>query len=105
MCGGSIISPKYVLGAAHCIVYTCTTVFSPSNFVIVAGDLSLTNPTNNTVTRNVSAVYPHPDYNVLTIRHDIAVYEVRYKYFSDRSSILHKAFRNDANRVLMRLRK
>lgn len=76
-CGGSIIDSNHILTAAHC----CYAFDNINSFIysvtIEAGNLVLYDTNEYTVTRSVSAVYPHENYDEDRIANDICVVRVR----------------------------
>jgi trypsin len=71
-CGGSIISPYYILTAAHCIATT-----SPRNERVSVGSLRFTGSvTPAPQYHEIAAVYRHPQYNSGTIDYDVAILEL-----------------------------
>jgi secreted trypsin-like serine protease len=70
-CGGSLISTRVVLTAAHCVFEDEDRV-SPSDIQIFSGQTYLSRRTSANV-YGVSRVVPHPRYNAATSANDIAV--------------------------------
>lgn len=65
ICGGSIVNNRTIVTAAHCV-----NDFQPDNLSIRAGS-SL--HSSGGITKNVSRVFIHPQYNAELIDYDIAV--------------------------------
>ncbi|XP_050559828.1 serine protease snake isoform X2 [Spodoptera frugiperda] len=71
LCGGSIISKKFVLTAAHCI---SSPSVGPVKYAAF-GILKRSDPPNYWQTHNIARVIPHPEYQSPHKYHDIALLE------------------------------
>ena len=80
ICGGTIISKKYILTAGHC--YNGT---NPKKYpvYIIVGELDkckvIEKPKFEEKLNTVEAVHIHPDYKRKPLRNDIAILEVKFK--------------------------
>ncbi|XP_030214459.1 transmembrane protease serine 2 isoform X2 [Gadus morhua] len=69
-CGGSIISPRWVITAAHCLVHS--NMFEPSNWEVVVGSLRLLDVSQGQRYRVGRVIY-HPLYNSSSRDYDLGL--------------------------------
>lgn len=75
-CGGTVISPRFVVTAAHCLVSEEGTPIQPATVSVLMGSTDLNQPVNQPV--GVVSVTLHPEYVSSQTSNDIALLELEF---------------------------
>ncbi|XP_069966475.1 trypsin [Bactrocera oleae] len=76
ICGGSVITSRVIITAAHCMIHPNTTqpIYRfPSEFTVVMGSIYLEEVTPYTLQYNVQQLVPHPDFSLTPLQNDLGL--------------------------------
>lgn len=77
-CGGSLLTAKATITAAHCVVNSSQDLLPSDNFRLLFGSVDLLSLSGNEAVRSVEEIYKHPDYEFDRIlKSDIAVLRMK----------------------------
>ncbi|TSK49693.1 Suppressor of tumorigenicity 14 protein [Bagarius yarrelli] len=77
VCGASIISNKWLLGAAHCFMTGDPLYREPENWMTYSGMNDQQKEENSVQMREVKTIITHSEYNQVTFDNDIALLELK----------------------------
>lgn len=70
-CGATVISPEYVMTAAHCVTGGPQITIAPEYVEVVLGSTSLSSPDLRRLA--VKSIVAHPQFNDITLENDVAL--------------------------------
>lgn len=78
-CGGTLITERFVLTAAHCVLEQSKRVMQKSRLIIRLSEFDLRKGGDGEVDVGVASIIPHPHFNRRTFKNDIALVELSRK--------------------------
>ncbi|XP_055616973.1 transmembrane protease serine 11D-like [Toxorhynchites rutilus septentrionalis] len=79
-CGGVIVDRQHILTSAQCVLNNQNRLIDPYWLTITAGDINLAPVGIRRQTRKVTRIYVHPEFNLFTREHDVAVLRLDRPY-------------------------
>jgi secreted trypsin-like serine protease len=77
------LNQNQILTSANCVLNSRYEIINPIYWRIIAGDIFFTPPTSRRVTRDVTKIFVHSEYNPFTGANNVALMRVRRSFFCD----------------------